>query len=314
MSLVDQYRRMRAVGQKVSQVLRQHQKHKRADRMDQCARILKIKQCECGCEMTWRTTYCRDRLCPVCSWRRAKSVARKVQGKMMNVSNQGDFILLTLTVKNTGWSLLKSELGHLHKAWNAFSKRLVKRDLILGWIRSTEVTIGRDGKAHPHLHVVLHVPHSARARMTQREWCEEWKEVMGLGYQPVLDVRWVNRDHDFYTMGSYLAKYMAKGDVSFIHKLSHEDQASYIEAVHGLRMYSCGGTLRTVDPDALSEDEMTAADEEMMIVHRHLPGDTAYCPQCGKIMLNKDYEWKGNEYVECTAVEWVGVKKPADCP
>jgi plasmid rolling circle replication initiator protein Rep len=101
------------------------------------------------------------------------------------------FIFLTLTVKNCVVADLREILQDMNTSW----QRLVKRKefaSVMGWVRTTEVSRGEDGSAHPHFHCLLMVPasyFSGAAYVKQAEWQMAWKEASRLDYDPVVDVR-----------------------------------------------------------------------------------------------------------------------------
>jgi plasmid rolling circle replication initiator protein Rep len=78
---------------------------------------------------------------------------------------------------------------------NAAWKKLTKRDefnkAVLGWIRTTEVTRGRDRTAHPHFHVLMMVRPSyfTKLYVKHERWTELWKECAQFDYTPIVDVR-----------------------------------------------------------------------------------------------------------------------------
>ncbi len=69
------------------------------------------------------------------------------------------WIFLTLTVKNCQISELRDTLKHMNASWQRLKDRKEFKP-VSGWIRSTEVTRGKDGTAHPHFHALLMVPPS----------------------------------------------------------------------------------------------------------------------------------------------------------
>lgn len=101
------------------------------------------------------------------------------------------WLFLTLTVRNCPIDELAATLKAMNSGW----QRLIKRrefGPVLGWVRTTEVTRGRDGSAHPHFHALLMVPPSMLAGshyVKQARWVELWRDCMRLDYLPVVDVR-----------------------------------------------------------------------------------------------------------------------------
>ncbi|MBE3060531.1 protein rep, partial [Klebsiella pneumoniae] len=61
-----------------------------------------------------------------------------------------------------------------------------------GWIRTTDVTRGSDGSAHPHLHTLMMVPPGMLNGMSyvrHETWAELRRECLRVSYDPNVDVR-----------------------------------------------------------------------------------------------------------------------------
>jgi len=103
------------------------------------------------------------------------------------------WLFLTLTVRNCEITELGETLTAMNAAWQRLIKRREFRP-VLGWIRTTEVTRGQDGSAHPHFHALLMVPPSwfkGSAYVKQARWVELWQACARLNYAPNVDVRTV---------------------------------------------------------------------------------------------------------------------------
>lgn len=137
--------------------------------------------------------FCRVRNCPVCQWRRALMwQARFYQSlpKIVEVYPSARWVFLTLTVRNCEIS----ELGFTLNEMNVAFKRLASRKEfkpVLGWIRTVEVTRGKDGSAHPHFHTLLMVPSSwfTRDYVKHSRWVSLWQECLRVSYEPNVDIR-----------------------------------------------------------------------------------------------------------------------------
>lgn len=168
-----------------------------ASRMAECSRILDFALTQGTLEQRIfklkAAKFCRVRLCPVCQWRRSLMwVSRfyKVIPKIRKDYPNHKFIFLTLTVENCPIDELRETINWMHKAW----RNLVDRKIFpgIGWIRSTEVTKSKDGKAHPHFHCMILVPKSyfkSRKYINQKQWTELWKKSLKVDYDPIVDVR-----------------------------------------------------------------------------------------------------------------------------
>ena len=140
--------------------------------------------------------FCRVRYCPICQWRRALMwVSRFFDAfpRIYAAHPEMRYIMLTLTVKNCAITELRSTVNQMSKAWERLTKR--KDYPALGFVRSLEVTRGKDGSAHPHFHILLAVPPSyfsggsRGSYLSKDKWAALWQDAMRLDYKPVCDVR-----------------------------------------------------------------------------------------------------------------------------
>lgn len=115
--------------------------------------------------------------------------------KVMEKHPTARFVFLTLTQKNVPIGDLRSTLQGMNKAWDRLAKRKDFK-VVLGWIRTTELTRGEDGSAHPHFHVLLMVPSNyfTKNYIKQAEWTQMWREALRADYDPIIDVRAVKGD------------------------------------------------------------------------------------------------------------------------
>jgi plasmid rolling circle replication initiator protein Rep len=146
-----------------------------------------------------RAHFCRVRTCPICQWRRSLLWMARFHEHLPDVMKKypdHSFIFLTLTQKNCDIRNLRAELKAMSLGWG----RLVKRTefkIVDGFVRTTEITRGKDGSAHPHFHVMLMVPRKyfdSDNYVTQKTWVQLWRSCMGLDYDPSVRIRKVDRD------------------------------------------------------------------------------------------------------------------------
>lgn len=171
--------------------------HKYAFRMGECSCYLEfafVVDDNGVCNLKLQNArFCRVRLCPVCQGRRSLMWAAKtikIMPKVLEANPKARFIMLTLTVCNCPLSELKITLADMHKAWRKLIQR--KDWKVEGWIRTTEVTRGKDDTAHPHYHCLLMVKPTYFAGanyISQERWVELWQECLKVSYQPIVDVR-----------------------------------------------------------------------------------------------------------------------------
>jgi len=111
--------------------------------------------------------------------------------KIVQEHPKARWLFLTMTVSNCAVGDLADTLTAMNAGWQRLKDRKEFAP-VLGWVRTTEVTRGQDGSAHPHFHALVMVPPSwfrGRSYVKQARWVELWRDCMRLDYQPVVDVR-----------------------------------------------------------------------------------------------------------------------------
>ena len=188
--------------------------------------------------------FCRVRHCPVCQWRRSlmwKAKAYKVLPKVVEEHPTHRWLFLTLTQKNAPITELRDTLKQMNKGF----QRLVQLKAFPaeGWLRSTEVTRGRHGSAHPHFHCLLLVPRSyfGKKYVKQSDWVAMWRRSMRLDYNPILDVQAVKQGDKPMELVPELLKYCTKESDMVA------DRGWFLELtrhMHKMRSIATGGVLK----------------------------------------------------------------------
>lgn len=195
--------------------------------------------------------FCRVRHCPVCQWRRSlmwKAKAYKVLPKLVNEYPTYRWLFLTLTVRNCPITELRQTLGWMHESFKRLTK--LKSFPAVGWIKSTEVTRGKDGSAHPHFHCLLMVQpgYFGKNYIKQAEWVEMWRKCLRIDYDPILDIQAIKKGQHPSSLIPELLKYCTKESDLVC------DRQWFLELtrqMHKLRAIATGGLLK----DYLSELE-----------------------------------------------------------
>ena len=244
---------------------------KYATRMDFCSQLLDFKLVAKEHEYKLKldtARFCRVRHCPVCQWRRSlmwKAKAFKILPMVVEAYKNYRWLFLTLTVRNCKITELRDTLQWLNQSWQRMSQR--KKFPAIGWIRSTEVTRGKDGSAHPHFHCLLLVKPSyfGKYYMKQNEWVELWRSCLRIDYNPVLDIRPVKRGNQPMELVPEILKYCVKesdlvADREWFLELTRQ--------MHKMRTVATGGvlkeylkTLEEEPEDLIGKDETKAEDE-----------------------------------------------------
>lgn len=243
-----------------------------ATRMDFCSQLLDFKLVAEDQEYKLKldiAKFCRVRHCPVCQWRRSlmwKAKAFKILPMVVEAFPKHRWLFLTLTVCNCKITELRDTLQWLNQSWQRMSQR--KQFPAIGWIRSTEVTRGKDGSAHPHFHCLLLVKPSyfGKYYMKQNEWVELWRSCLRIDYNPVLDIRPIKQGRQPMELVPEILKYCVKesdlvADREWFLELTRQ--------LHKMRTVATGGVLKEYlktleeEPEDLIGKDETKAEEEV---------------------------------------------------
>lgn len=248
-----------------------------AERVDLCSQLLDFRLVPEASEGVLKlklasAQFCRVRHCPVCQWRRSlmwRAKALEALPLVVDKYPKHRWLFVTLTLKNCLLTELKQTLEHINYSFKKLTKR--KGFPGLGWIKSVEVTRGKDGKtAHPHLHILMMVNPSyfKVGYLSQKKWCQLWQECLKVDYQPVLDVQAVKPDRSPTSLLSEVIKYQTKES-----DLIRDPDwfAEYVRQMHGTRAISIGGCLKEYFKALEQEPEdLVGSDQESDIDEGHL--------------------------------------------
>lgn len=181
---------------------------KRSDHMQRCCNYLVFGDVvnQVTGEVTRKlqaAEFCRDRLCPMCSWRKSLVTFSQLSDIMLRIDSTTDGlvpIFLTLTMRNCVSSDLADCISLLLKSWSRMMNSKQNRRpfrIAVGWFRALEITYNKkDGTWHPHIHAILLVRPDYFDKekddyISQEDWIAEWRWALGVDYDPSVDVRTV---------------------------------------------------------------------------------------------------------------------------
>jgi plasmid rolling circle replication initiator protein Rep len=250
--------------------------HRYSERMTFCSELLdftlKPTDDESYALKLSSARFCRVRHCPVCQWRRSlawKAKAYKVLPQIVEKYPKHRWLFLTLTQKNCKITDLRDTIQLMNKAFKRLTD--LKAFPAIGWLRSLEVTRGKDGSAHPHFHCLLMVPSSyfGGNYIKQAEWVAMWRKCLRLDYDPVLDVQAIKHGRKPTDLVPELLKYCTKeSDMT----VDREWLLELTRQMHKLRAIATGGVLKEYlraledEPEDLihvdAEEEAIATDDD----------------------------------------------------
>jgi len=161
--------------------------------------------------------FCKQRLCPSCSWRRSI----KIYGATSRILDYIDateckavkYLFLTLTVRNVPLPRLSQTIDQMSEAYNRLRNNRAWKRRVLGAMRTLEVTINPEThEAHPHYHLILAVPRSYATKgdklyWTHADWQRAWQQAARLDYAPQVSIERVRgRKAGVAEVSKYMAK------------------------------------------------------------------------------------------------------------
>jgi plasmid rolling circle replication initiator protein Rep len=168
----------------------------------------------------YKGSFCKNRFCPMCSWRMACKDSLKISILMEHLRKEEnkEFIFLTLTAPNVIGDKLDDEIKHYNKSFERLMKRKEVKNIVKGYIRKLEITYNSDVSSksyntyHPHFHVVIAVNKTYFKKsdlyISQQRWLELWQEATGDSSITQVDVRKSKSNNlkEVYELAKYSAK------------------------------------------------------------------------------------------------------------
>ena len=248
---------------------------KRSDHMQRCCNYLVFGDVvnQVTGEVTRKlqaAEFCRDRLCPMCSWRKSLVTFSQLSDIMLRIDSTTDGlvpIFLTLTMRNCVSSDLADCITLLLKSWSRMMNSKQNRRpfrIAVGWFRALEITYNKkDGTWHPHIHAILLVEpdyfENPDKYIDQREWEAEWQWALGVDYKPRVDVRTIKGSQAKAI--AEVAKYTVKpGEWLDLDDGDGTDERVELLArvLKGRRLTAFGGLMKEMRKALKQEDAETA--------------------------------------------------------
>lgn len=252
-----------------------------AERMEECGSWLEFAELEDSKKIKLvKAHFCRVRHCPVCSWRRTLALIARLHKNLPRYLAQYPdyaYLYLVFTVRNPEMGGLRGTILTLNAALKKLLKRKAVLPVVKGFVKTVEVTHGKDGNPHPHLNLLIAVNPSyftSRDYIKKESWVKLWRECLGVDYDPSVYVTRVK------------PKGKREGEAPLVHGVKEvikysvkesdiADDKDFLigitEQLYKLRFISTGGCLKDIlkndksgnpDPEEVSSQEMISGDVE----------------------------------------------------
>lgn len=130
---------------------------------------------------------CKNRFCPVCTWRKARKDALMISTMMQAIQAEEEleFLFLTLTTPNVGAGQLIDEINKFNDSFKKLMKRKQFQAINKGYVRKLEITYNKERDDYnPHFHVIIGVNKSyftdKNYYLSQEQWLIHWRQVTGM--------------------------------------------------------------------------------------------------------------------------------------
>ena len=238
--------------------------------LKECGDTLVLCEMKKGKKRLHGANFCRNRLCPMCNWRRSLkmySQVSQITDKIL-ATKKSRFIFVTLTVKNPDGEHLAETLDLMNKGFSyitsnsrTFAPAKKFKESLQGYIKATEITYNsKDNTYHPHIHCIFQVRPSyfSRDYIKKDDWIKLWGKAMSLDYAPSVYVKTIkDTDNDKTKAVAEVAKYPTKS--ADLLKIEDEEQAVQAlivlaKTLKGRRLITFGGDFATVKRELKLDD------------------------------------------------------------
>ena len=237
-----------------------------AERINDCSQLLAFglvpNANEGAYQLKLRTArFCHVRTCMVCAWRRSlmyKARAYKALPKVIADFPTARYLFVTLTLKNCPVEELRKSILHLNRSFSRLTK--LRHFPPIGFLKTVEVTRGRRGDAHPHLHILMMVQPSYFGvnYVSKKEWCAWWKRAAKVDYTPIIDVKAIKAKDSPLGLLAEIVKYQTKpNDLIFADR---EWFLEYTRQIRSTKAFALGGVFK----DYFKEFEREETTDELI--------------------------------------------------
>ena len=258
---------------------------KRLEDLEHCANTLMFANLDNGSKRLKTANFCRNRICPMCQWRRSLktfSQVSKITTEIINKYDDVRFLFLTLTVKNCYADELTSTLDMLNAKFKYLTEKgktfapmkAFKEKCWLGCMKAIEVTYNsKDNTFHPHIHCILAVKknyfNDSKLYISQSKWREIWKEALKISYLPMVNVKVIRINEKVFNRNAIaeMSKYPCKTlDIFKIkdEKLAISVLKTFTKVLYKRRFLSFSGIFKEIAKELRLKD---VEDEKADLVH-----------------------------------------------
>lgn len=229
----------------------------RAEKIRTCGTYLEFVRTPDNKNSLHHANFCRERMCPMCQWRRSIKLGVQADQIYKALSERGyQHIFLTLTVKNCIREDLSKKVDELMESAQRFRRTKLYRDAFKGSYRAIEITYNaRENTYHPHLHYLMTVERdyfTGEHYVSLDDLIATWRASARLDYDPSVSIEAV-RQKPGQTITSACAE-MCKYPVKTAEIRSATVLETIDKALRGRRLIQWGGVAAQVRKELNLDD------------------------------------------------------------
>lgn len=169
-----------------------------------CGDTIIMREYSDGAREVAGAMYCRQRLCPICQWRRSLKLYGQLsacmdaldEGRIKAGKKPYRYLLLSVTIINCPNDALSEAITRMQDGFRAMTRSPEWQRSVLGAFRSTEIKRSERPEPqyrwHPHIHAILCVQPSyftGAKYLSKDAWIKLWKRCARLPYDPSIDIQ-----------------------------------------------------------------------------------------------------------------------------
>lgn len=235
---------------KVAKLMRAYDSE-RALKIDSCGTFLTFAVTPDGKRNLHAANFCRERMCPMCQWRRSIKLGVQADKIYRELNDAGyKHVFVTLTLRNCRGDELGQTVDNLVESAQRWRRSTGYQGAFVGSYRALEITYNAKANTyHPHLHFLMTVPGDYFRPenpdyMTKERLIKDWRKAARLDYNPSVSIEAVTQKpgQSITSACAEMCKYPAKtAEINSSSVLETIDRA-----LRGRRLIQWGGVAAEV--------------------------------------------------------------------
>lgn len=188
--------------------------------------------------------FCKQRLCPVCNYRKSTLMWHKIHEIIKYFDNK--YVFITLTVRNCKAEELSKTIDMLLESFHRIVNRRTWKKNFIGYVRGLEITYNsKENTFHPHIHILTMVTkdYFKKEYVDINEIRKWWTSSAKLDYFVQVNIEKVkNKEKAVAEVAKYAVKMSSVLENGISSKTLKATETIY-QAIKSRRLIAVGGTI-----------------------------------------------------------------------